>query len=114
MEYAIQHPHQLPLEKVLGLLKSDADSGLNRQEAGERLRHYGKNSLKGRKKRSLVTIFIGQFTNALVAVLAIAAGVAFVFEEWLEGGAILVVILINAIIGYYMEVQAIKSMNALA
>ena len=113
MEYVIKSPHQLDIDKVCALLKSDSEHGLSELEAISRLRKYGKNALVEPKKRSLIRIFIGQFTNALVAVLAIAAAVAFVFEEWLEGSAILVVILINAIIGYYMEVQAIKSMDAL-
>ncbi len=97
MDYAIKNPHQITFTKAVKLLNSDASKGLTDSEVKQRILQYGKN----------------QFTNALVAVLAIAAGVAYVFEEWLEGSAILVVILINAIIGYYMEVQAIRSMNAL-
>ena len=45
--------------------------------------------------------------------LIVASGLSFFFQEWLDGSAIVVVILINAIIGFYMEYQAERSMEAL-
>jgi Ca2+-transporting ATPase len=48
-----------------------------------------------------------------VVLLVVAAGASFAFQEWLDGIAILVVVFLNAIIGFYMEFQAQRSMDAL-
>ncbi|MBT8230242.1 MAG: cation-transporting P-type ATPase, partial [Bacteroidia bacterium] len=71
------------------------------------------NILETFKQRSLFNIFLSQFTSPLVWVLAAATILAFLFQEWLEGMAVLVVIFINSMIGFYMEVQARNSMESL-
>lgn len=108
-----KYAHHLDVDEAMSLLNVDQSFGLSDGAHEERLRRYGKNELAKVKKKSWIEVFIRQFINALVALLAIASLVAFLFEEWLEGAAILVVILINALIGFFMEMQAIKSMDAL-
>ena len=109
----IEHPHTVGATEIIGLLRSDMVKGLENKEAGKRLSHFGPNSLDIRQTRSLLSIFISQFFNLLVWVLAAAAALAFLFHEWLDGIAILVVIIINALIGFFMEMQAVRSMDAL-
>ena len=49
----------------------------------------------------------------MVYLLLFAAAMSFWFQEYLDAIAILLVILINAVIGFWMELQAQRSMNAL-
>lgn len=95
------------------LYETNAAKGLSQEESAKRLKEFGTNSIIHEKKKSLWLIFFGQFNNALVYLLIGAAGLSFFFQEWLDGSAILVVILINALIGLYMEYQAERSMEAL-
>jgi P-type Ca2+ transporter type 2C len=48
-----------------------------------------------------------------VLLLVAAAAVSFAFGEWVEGIAIVVVVIINAAIGFFTELRAVRSMEAL-
>lgn len=106
-------PFSIEKEDVLHHLQSDGVKGLSHVEAKQRLESFGSNKITAEKSKSVWKIFFGQFTSPIVWLLFVAAGLSFYFKEWLDGIAILIVILINAIIGFYMEFQAERSMNAL-
>lgn len=105
--------HAIKEDEVVKLMDSDLSKGLSIEEAELRLKKYGKNKITEAKKRSPILIFLSQFKNPIVYLLIFAAGLSFYFQEWLDGIAIFIVILINAIIGFYMEFQAELSMDAL-
>jgi Ca2+-transporting ATPase len=100
-------------DQVLQELRTDSEKGLMPAEVKRRLQSYGPNILELKKPTPLILLFLRQFLSSLMGVLALAAALAFFFQEWLEGIAILVVILINALIGFFMELQAVRSMEAL-
>lgn len=106
-------PHAKTKVDLLTQLNSNLEKGLTTQEAQKRLETYGYNQLDQVPPTPLWYIFLQQFISPLVWVLAVAAGLAFLFQEWLEGAAIIGVIFINAGIGFFMEKQAIKSMESL-
>ncbi len=108
-----QAAHSKSQNDILSIYQSDTEKGLSPEEAVSRLEALGRNAIDEEKKKGLWLIFLSQFTNVLVYLLIGAAGLSFFFKEWLDGGAILVVILINAGIGFYMEYQAERSMAAL-
>ena len=58
-------------------------------------------------------ILLLQFHSPIVYLLCVAAFVTFLFGDLIESSAIVVVILLNAMIGFSMEMQARKSMEAL-
>ncbi len=87
--------------------------GLSNREAHRRLRRYGPNELRQVTRRSSWRILWDQIASLIVALLAVAAGVAFVFDETVEGFAIIAVIFINAAIGFVTERRAVRSMEAL-
>jgi Ca2+-transporting ATPase len=109
----VDHAWQVSVEDVEKQLQTNVREGLASKEVKRRLKVFGPNSLLIQKKESLLKLFFRQFASLLVLVLAVAGALAFVFEEWLEGIAIFVVILINVLIGFFMEWQAIRSMEAL-
>lgn len=112
-EYPILKPFSSSADKVCNILQTDSTNGLSQQEASERLNSFGRNAIKEKEAESPLLIFLSQFKGAFVILLFIAAGLSFYFKEILDGIAILVVIVINAVIGFIMEYKAERSMEAL-
>ncbi|MFE3868958.1 cation-translocating P-type ATPase [Flavobacterium sp. LS2P90] len=106
-------PYSTEPEAVIAALQSDGESGLSSSEVEKRLKEYGTNTIEEKKNKSLRLIFLDQLKSPIVWLLVFAAGLSFYFGEWVDGIAILAVILINALIGFYMEFQARRSMNTL-
>ncbi|CAN5205890.1 hypothetical protein BH11PLA2_BH11PLA2_19030 [soil metagenome] len=72
-----------------------------------RLLQYGPNTLVRVPGRTPLAIFVAQFKSLIVALLIAATGVAFaIWAENIEAVAILVVILLNAAIGFLTEWKA--------
>jgi P-type Ca2+ transporter type 2C len=100
-------------KSVISNLHADPENGLSAAEATRRLSFIGYNKIESGKKISLFRILFNQFISPFVLLLIVAAGLSFFFEEWLDGFAIIAVIIINAVIGFIMEFQAERSMEAL-
>jgi Ca2+-transporting ATPase len=98
---------------VLRTLGASAAEGLSASEAHRRLRHYGPNRLVETRRRGAWRMLWDQFASLIVGLLAVAAAVAFAFDEVVEGFAIVGVILLNAGIGFVTERRAVRSMEAL-
>ena len=109
----IQRPHACSVEDVLRQLETDAHNGLTSDEARARLKTYGLNKLDRHARKSLVSILLHQFQSVIVWLLAFASGLSFVFGDLAEGAAIVVVLLINSAIGFFTELRAARSMEAL-
>jgi Ca2+-transporting ATPase len=104
--------HSLQCDEVLEILGS-RPSGLSTAEAMIRLHQYGPNQLEGRKKVPPVVVFLRQFLSPLIYVLLAATLISFVMDSFIDAIVILVVLLLNAVIGYVQETRAEKAMEAL-
>jgi Ca2+-transporting ATPase len=113
MQQPIKTYYTLSVEEVIDDLGTDAKKGLTEEEAAKRLLQYGKNEVQDKDQKSILRTLLEQFSNPIVWILIIAAGLAFVYQHTLEGIAVLIVILINTLIGFFMERQAIRSMEKL-
>jgi Ca2+-transporting ATPase len=91
----------------------DSFDGLTEAEVLRLQKNFGLNKIETENHQSLLSILIGQFKSPIVYILLFAASLSFYFNEWLDAIAILVVIFVNAAIGFYMEFQADRSMEAL-
>lgn len=109
----IEQPHVKKAEEVLEVLSSDRAQGLSNNEAEQRLETHGPNKLEKHERKTLLQILVDQINNPVVYLLSAAAILAFVFGDMPEGIAIIVVLLLNTVIGFWMEFQARQSMNAL-
>lgn len=109
----IKSPWAINHQSVLEQLHANPESGLSSAEAVRGLEFAGYNKIESSKRISPFRILINQFVSPFVLLLTVAAGLSFFFEEWLDGFAIIAVIIINAIIGFFMEFQAERSMEAL-
>ncbi|MDH3195125.1 MAG: cation-transporting P-type ATPase [Hyphomicrobiales bacterium] len=105
--------HALGAEDVLARLAVDPATGLSDAEAAARLRLYGPNLMRVRKPISAWRILINQFESAVVLLLAAAAGLSAVFGEWPQAIAVAIVLAINSAIGFFTEIRAVRSMEAL-
>lgn len=103
----------LPGETVADIHSADAIKGLTKEEAASRLRRYGPNNIISAKSRQPLLILLRQFTSPFILLLGISTLLSFIFQEWLDGSAILAVMILNAAIGFGMEYQAHRSMEAL-
>ena len=105
--------HALSSEAVEDSLQTDASRGLTQTEAAQRLVRYGPNTLAQAHQRSTLSIFLAQFRSLIVALLVSATAIAFAMGENIEGFAILVVIILNAAIGFFTEWKAEQALSAL-
>ncbi|EGJ48542.1 cation-translocating P-type ATPase [Desulfocurvibacter africanus] len=112
-EAAIQQPWARAAKEVLDELGVDPGQGLGQGDIGPLLEQYGENRLAARRKRSAWNILLDQLKNLVVALLAGAAVVSYIFGEWPEAVAILIALGINVFIGFFTELQATRSMEAL-
>ncbi len=105
--------HSLTSTQTAAELTSDIENGLSTAEAQARLAQYGANKLPEPQATSLWRIFFDQFKSVMTILLVAAAGIAFVLGDELEGFSILVVLLLNALLGFVNEYRAEKSVQAL-
>ena len=54
-----------------------------------------------------------QVSNAMVLVLVLAMALSYGVTDYIEGGVITAVIVLNVLIGFYQEFQAEKKMDSL-
>jgi Ca2+-transporting ATPase len=90
------------------------ENGLADREAGRRLRQYGANALPERKVTPPYIVFGRQFTNPLIGILIVAAGLTVIFKELKDAIVIISAVLGNAIIGFVQESNAERSVDALS
>lgn len=87
--------------------------GLTEKEAEKRLHQFGPNELKKQNKAPIYMIFLRQFWNVMVGVLALAMIVSLAVGETLDGIAIGSILLLNAVIGFFQEYKAEKAIDSL-
>ena len=106
--------HTLDPASVLTRLGVSPDQGLSSQAAGRRLKEDGPNELIERGAKSPLRIFAEQFTSLMVLLLIAAAAVSgFVLREYEDALVILVIVILNALLGFWQEFRAEKALAAL-
>ncbi|QPK61564.1 cation-transporting P-type ATPase [Methylomonas sp. LL1] len=106
--------HSLPPDALLRDLGIEIQQGLSEAEAQKRLADYGPNRLTPRKGKSPLRLFLSQFHQPLVYILLLSAAITAFLEEWVDSSVIFGVVLVNAIIGFIQEANALRAINALA
>jgi len=105
--------YKLPATLVLQHLGTDPSHGLSSTEAQQRLARYGSNELVEKAGRSRAEIIREQLSGVLTILLFIAVLISAVLGDWLEALVILIIVVVNAILGYTQEYKAEQSMAAL-
>lgn len=113
IRYPSEDPHTFSVEEALLALQTDSEAGVSQAEADKRTQEFGPNVYQTQKQKSIFLMLLLQFKSPIVYLLLFAAAVTLYFQDFIEAIAILIVILVNALIGFFMELQARNSMNAL-
>ena len=105
--------HTLSLEAAATQLKADIKNGLSEKEATERLHIHGANQLSEKPPRSPWLLLLDQFKGVLILILIGAAILAATIGDLKDAMVILIVVVINALLGFYQEYRAERSIAAL-
>ena len=109
----VTRPWQVAQETIVQSIEVDPEHGLTAEEVQSRQKIFGKNQLQTEEDKSVWEIAANQFKSIIIGLLAISALLSFIFGDLVEGLAIVAVIFINAAIGFFTELKAVRSMEAL-
>ena len=93
--------------------KQGGGMGLTSEEAAALLKEYGENTLLSDKKAKPLRIFLGQFRDVMVMILLIAAGISAFIGETADAVTIIIIVMLNAILGFIQEYRTEKTLLAL-
>lgn len=105
--------YQMEKEQILALLEVDSQLGLSNEEVGIRKERYGANELVDRGIKSPWKILLDQLTGLMIIILIIAAVISILLGETVDAIAILVIVVLNAVLGFTQEYRAENAMAAL-
>jgi len=116
--------HYMRIEEVSKTLETSLEKGLTEEEAKNRLETYGYNELIQQQKVSALKIFANQFKDFLVYLLFFAIVISFIVglyelskgetpTAFLDAFVILIILIVNAILGFYQEYHAEKALESL-
>ncbi|MDO8456131.1 MAG: cation-translocating P-type ATPase [Burkholderiaceae bacterium] len=107
-QWHLQDAHELARQHGV-----DPAHGLQEEEASRRAEHHGPNEIQERSGRSLAGQFMDQFKDFMILVLIGAAVISGVIGDLVDTLAILVIVLLNAVIGFVQIWRADRAMAAL-
>lgn len=104
--------HALSADEIFTKLKTSI-SGLSSAEASRRRKTDGENVLPEKSGVHPIVLLIKQFNNVLIYILLVAAAISFFFGHKIDSYVILVVVLLNAVMGFVQEYRAGRAIEAL-
>ncbi len=105
--------HTLKSADVAAITRTDPSAGLDAFEAAQRMKEHGPNLLPKTEGRSMLEIFAGQLRSLPVVLLGAAAGISVLTGGVLDAAVIGGVVIANAVIGFFTESGAEKTMESL-
>ncbi len=121
------HAHSVDHEEVAKKMNTSIETGLAENEAQKRIEEYGKNELIKQKGKTALQIFLSQFKDFLIYLLMFAITISVIIglyessrpgaeawsTEYTDAVVIAIILIVNAILGFYQEYQAEKSLESL-
>lgn len=105
--------HTLTGDEVAARLMSNTQTGLSAAEAAARLAKFGSNALQQKCARSSWRMLYDQFTDFMIIVLIAAAVISGFVGDVEDTIAIIVIVILNALVGFFQEYRAEHAMAAL-
>ena len=105
--------HTLAAEEVAQHLETNTQSGLSSEYAAKRLELFGPNALQEKRARSPWRMLLDQFSDFMIIVLIGAAIISGFVGDVEDTFAIIVIVILNAVIGFVQEFRAERAMAAL-
>ena len=104
--------HKLSIQEIFEMLGTNPQ-GLSATAAKEKLLQTGPNELQEGKKKSIGLMLLAQFKDVMILILLAAAIIAGIVGDLTDTIVILVIVLLNAFLGFFQEYRAEKAMQAL-
>ncbi len=101
-----------PVDALFIRLKS-RPKGLSAEEAEQRLREFGPNTLTTKRKSSPLRQFLGQFKSPLILILIFAALVSIIFGELVDATIVIAIIFGSAALTFVQEYRANRAVEKL-
>ena len=102
----------IPSEKLLGELQA-GPQGLSSTEAESRLKDYGANLLKPRKRSDALALFLSQFKSPIILILLFAAVLSFFLHDRVSSSIILGIVFLSGVLGFWQEKGAADAVEKL-
>ncbi|OQY37207.1 MAG: ATPase [Anaerolineaceae bacterium 4572_5.2] len=100
-------------QEILERFGITREKGLTSQEAKRRFEIYGPNELAEAPSTTILEMLKEQFANFVVILLIVAAFISAALGDWIEAGAIMAIVVLNAILGVVQERRAEEALAAL-
>jgi Ca2+-transporting ATPase len=105
--------HTMASDAALAALGTTVAGGLSAKQAAHRLAEQGHNEIMEQRRRPPWRMLLDQFTDFMILVLIAAAIISGIIGELQDSIAILVIVFLNAIIGFIQEYRAERAVAAL-
>jgi Ca2+-transporting ATPase len=105
--------HSLSVQEVSEELGTDPETGITSEEAESGLSQHGYNELAEQPRPGFWQLLLRQFDDFVVMMLIVASGISFMLGETVEAGAILSIVILNAVLGVIQENKAEEALAAL-
>ncbi len=94
-------------------MDNETYKGLSENRAQELLITYGKNEISETRKFVVIKALISQFNNFLMLLLIASAGISLFVGEHVDALFIGLIVVLNALFGFYQEFKAEKALDTL-
>ena len=90
-----------------------SNEGLTNEQAQVLLAQHGENKIVGSKPKSALSMFFAQFKDFMIVLLAAATVLSIVLGEGGQAIAIIVIVFLNALMGFVQQSRTERTLNAL-
>lgn len=105
--------HRLSVEETAEQLDTDLTKGIQSSTLEKRKETYGLNELEKKKQTTVLQMFLEQFKDYMILILMVASIVSIFIGEVTDAVVILAIVVLNACFGVYQEYRAGKALEAL-
>ncbi|AMQ71034.1 calcium-translocating P-type ATPase, SERCA-type [Bacillus velezensis] len=105
--------HEMGQTDLLKATNTSIKQGLTEKEVKKRLEKHGPNELQEGKRTPVIAVFFAQFKDFMVLVLLAATLISGFLGEYVDAVAIMAIVFVNGVLGFFQERRAEKSLHAL-
>ncbi|MDI6554001.1 HAD-IC family P-type ATPase [Leuconostoc falkenbergense] len=102
--------HHQEWTEIVDDLQTNYPDGLDSDDVTQRIQKYGYNEVAVKSVPKWL-IFLRQFNNVIIYILLIAVGLTLLMGHYSDATVIALVVFINAMIGYFQEVNASNALD---
>ncbi len=105
--------HALSADEVLNRLETTSVKGLTTAEVEKRQQIHGLNQLREKPRATFLQLVFAQLKSFVIVLLIVASVISMILGEWVDSGAILLIVVLNAVLGVIQESRAEEALAAL-